>query len=97
MLFFIICNTITMAMYTHDQSDEEKAVIATFDQIFDIVFILEMFLKWCGLGFKSYWRDSWNVFDAVIVFSSILNIIVFSIWHEEKDLIAPLEAVFTAL
>ena len=57
------------------------------------MFLLEMICKILGSGFRNYWKDAWNVFDASIVVSSIINLvatIAFSGSLEE------LQAVFTA-
>jgi hypothetical protein len=47
------------------------------EMIFSIIFILEFFLKIVGMGFilepGSYMRDGWNLFDFVVVISSILS------------------------
>ena len=75
--FFIFClillNTITLAIYTYDQSDTQTFVIAIFNEFFVWAFFLEMILKLVGLGFKNYIRDSYNLFDAVIVIISLVD------------------------
>lgn len=35
--------------------------------VFYFVFLLEMIIKMAGLGFKSYFKDTMNVYDFIIV------------------------------
>ena len=41
-------------------------------------FIVEMALKLFGLGWKSYWKDGWNVLDGCIVIISFAELIILS-------------------
>jgi len=43
---------------------------------FAIIFIVEMILKMIGMGFKFYFLDPYNVFDCIIVASSIVDIVL---------------------
>jgi len=70
---FILANTITLALYRFDQSDEQEAVLKQLDILFIWVFAAEMLLKLVGLGFRSYARDRFNLFDAVIVIISLVD------------------------
>ena len=75
--FFIFClilaNTITLAIYTYDQSEMQIFVIGIFNEFFTWIFFLEMILKLFGLGFKNYIKDGYNLFDAVIVIISLID------------------------
>jgi hypothetical protein len=46
-----------------------------FNYFFYIIFIVEMILKVTGLGPKAYFRDKMNLFDAVIVLLSTVDVI----------------------
>ena len=70
---FILANTVTLAMYRFDQSDEQEQVLFVFDIIFVWVFALEMLAKLIGLGVKNYVRDSFNIFDGIIVVVSLID------------------------
>ena len=75
--FFIFClilaNTFTLAAYTYDQSDTKTDVLKVFNEFFTWAFFLEMIMKIIGLGFSNYRKDSYNVFDAVIVVISLID------------------------
>ena len=58
-------------------------MIKIFDYIFDSAFFIEMVFKMLGLGFKNYWLDAWNVFDAIIVISSIADLIVSNAFEDQ--------------
>lgn len=42
---------------------------------FTILFALEMILKIFGLGFKNYIKDKFNIFDALVVITSLLEFV----------------------
>ena len=42
--------------------------------IFTVIFLLEMIFKLIGLGFKVYVKDGFNLFDAFVVFVSLIEI-----------------------
>lgn len=46
------------------------------NSFFSIVFIIELMLKLSGLGFRHYFRDTFNVFDCFIVSTSFIDLII---------------------
>ena len=50
------------------------------DYIFNILFTIEMCVKIISLGFfmdsGSYFRDSWNILDFIIVIASLLDMVL---------------------
>ena len=42
---------------------------------FTIIFIVELAMNMISFWFQIFWQSPWNVFDAAIVFASILNLI----------------------
>ena len=74
----IFCNSLTLALYTYDQSDKKAEVLSQLDLAFTLTFIVEMIFKLIGLGFRLYARDRFNLFDAFIVILSTSDIIIFS-------------------
>ena len=52
-------------------SDVEKANIAL-----SLVFILEMPIKITGIGIKGYFKDSFNIFDSIVVGVTIIDLVV---------------------
>ena len=69
----ILGNTITLAAYTYDQSDEQTRVLERLNVFFTWIFFVEMILKLIGLGWQNYKSDSYNLFDATIVIISLID------------------------
>lgn len=53
--------------------------------VFTILFAIEMILNIIGLGFIEYVKDGFNIFDAVIVLVSIVDLIVMSMSSGENN------------
>ena len=70
---FILANTITLALYRFDQSEEQEEVLDVLDIVFVWVFTAEMIAKMIGLGLGNYIRDKFNAFDMVIVIVSLVD------------------------
>lgn len=51
-------------------------VLDLINLIFAGIFFLEMIVKLIGIGPSNYIKDSYNIFDAVIVTISIVDILV---------------------
>jgi voltage-gated sodium channel len=73
-LLLIILNSIAMGVATLpsiEENPELHQIFSAVDQIFLIVFTLELLLQWVhpGLGLV---RDPWLVFDALVVLASWL-------------------------
>ena len=43
---------------------------------FSLVFLGEMIIKLLALGFRTYLKDAFNVFDSVVVLSSLIDLVV---------------------
>ena len=71
----IILNTGVLAWDHLGASATEIKIMEYANLAFSVVFFMEMFVKLLGLGFKEYFRDRFNDFDAVIVFISTLDIL----------------------
>lgn len=69
----IIGNTITLAAYTYDQSEEKTVALERLNVFFTWIFLIEMVLKLTGLGWANYKADSYNMFDMTIVIISLLD------------------------
>ena len=79
---FILANTITLAMYRFDQSDQQAEILTIFNYFFVWVFTAEMFAKMIGLGLKHYARDRFNILDCIIVILSLVDFAL-SIYKEK--------------
>ena len=72
----IIANTIVLALDKYPEDTELVNISEILNEFFTWAFVAEMIIKLLGLGFKEYVRDSFNIFDAIIVILSIVDIIV---------------------
>nr|AIJ29365.1 voltage-gated T-type calcium channel [Trichoplax adhaerens] len=73
-LFAILANTIVMAIEHHNQPTYQIQALEVCNIIFTIFFTLEMVFKLFALGLLRYAKDSFNVFDAIIVIVSLVEI-----------------------
>ena len=70
----IVANSAVMVV-DDPAAEDPDAIFVLLDDIFNLLYFLEMVLKIIGLGFifgeGAYLRDSWNILDFVIVVSAI--------------------------
>ena len=67
----IIANTLVLAMdhYPEDETFVNQTEVVNF--ILNLIFAFEMILKLVGLGIVKYCKDSFNIYDAIIVIVSV--------------------------
>lgn len=70
----IILNTFMMGLSYFGEEDLYQAAIDYSNYFFTVVFTVEAIIKVVGLG-RYYWKDSWNIFDCVIVVGSCFGIV----------------------
>ncbi|KAH3854426.1 hypothetical protein DPMN_096968 [Dreissena polymorpha] len=70
-MVIILLNMLTMTMEHHEQSKEFTAALFWVNLVFIIIFTAECVIKLIGLR-QFYFKIPWNVFDFVVVISSIL-------------------------
>ena len=73
--FCIVVNTVVLAIYWYGASESIISLTETINYVFAAIFILEAVVKIIGFGMR-YFKDSWNVFDLVIVVITIIGIIL---------------------
>ncbi|KAG9508996.1 Sodium channel protein type 10 subunit alpha, partial [Fragariocoptes setiger] len=76
-LFIIICiiiNTLFMALDNDEISSELKSILESGNYVFTTTFAVEASMKIIALSPKFYFREGWNVFDAIIVGLSLLEL-----------------------
>lgn len=71
-------NTIVLAMEKYPEDPEQEKISYDLNIIFTWAFFAEMLIKLIGLGFREYCRDHFNIFDAVVVVLSLIDIVVVS-------------------
>lgn len=74
-MLMVFCNTIVLAL---DGFVDEKGsnVLNKFNFYFTIIFTVDMGLKLIGLGIKEYITDRMNIFDALIVILSLIELAI---------------------
>ena len=65
-----------MALERYPEQAEELAIQDVLNEFFTWCFVAELVIKLNGLGVKEYARDSYNLFDALVVVLSLVDIIV---------------------
>jgi hypothetical protein len=72
-MIVILLNMMTMAIEHYDQPAEFESVLFYINQVFIAIFTLECAMKLIALR-QYYFKQPWNVFDFVVVISSILGV-----------------------
>jgi hypothetical protein len=62
----IMLNVFLMACSHFDQSVQWHTALTICNMTFNIIFTIEMFTKWWGIG-TQYFGDNWNNFDCALV------------------------------
>ena len=72
----IIMNTVVLALDSFPEDPEMLEVTDMLNSLFTWAFFAEMVIKLLGLGFREYCRDSFNIFDALIVILSMIDLVL---------------------
>jgi hypothetical protein len=68
----IIANTVILALDKYPEHDPDVlAFFKILNLFFTIVFTVELVFKFIALGVRAFFRDGFNIFDMVIVFTSV--------------------------
>lgn len=70
-IFCIIANTMTIATQHYGQSEQYAEIQRGANIAFSWIFLLELCFKLVALFPKRYFKQPWNVFDFIVVVSSI--------------------------
>ncbi|XP_075996190.1 voltage-dependent L-type calcium channel subunit alpha-1D [Genypterus blacodes] len=76
MFVLIILNTLCLAIQHHGQSQLFSYSMDVLNMVFTGVFTVEMILKLVAFKPRGYVGDAWNVFDALVVIGSVVDIIL---------------------
>lgn len=77
-------NALTAAVEHYNQPDWLSDFLSYTDITILSMFIFEMFFKLYGLGSHLYFRSSFNKFDMVVIFASIVEIILLKLNPEQS-------------
>uniref|UniRef100_A0A4W4GKZ1 Voltage-dependent L-type calcium channel subunit alpha n=1 Tax=Electrophorus electricus TaxID=8005 RepID=A0A4W4GKZ1_ELEEL len=84
MLVLIILNILCLAVQHFEQSAEFSHVMDILNMIFTAVFTVEMVVKLIAYKPTGYFEDPWNVFDALVVIGSLVDIVLSEIDNAEE-------------
>uniref|UniRef100_A0A6Q2YBA0 Voltage-dependent L-type calcium channel subunit alpha n=1 Tax=Esox lucius TaxID=8010 RepID=A0A6Q2YBA0_ESOLU len=76
MFVLIMLNTLCLAVQHYGQSATFNYVMDILNMIFTAVFTAEMVIKLIAFKPRGYFGDAWNVFDALVVMGSIVDIVL---------------------
>ncbi|CAN0138125.1 unnamed protein product [Ectocarpus sp. 12 AP-2014] len=72
----IILNTLTLALDHHPMDEDFSTVLDLLNLVFTLCFALEMALKLVALGPRGYAKDKFNLFDGLVVLSSLVELAI---------------------
>ena len=70
----IIANTVCLGLDGYPTNLELQNILDIVNVVFTSLFFFELVVKLVGLGPNSYIRDSYNIFDTIIVTLSIVDV-----------------------
>ena len=79
-IFFILLNTITLAMEHDRMSPGYKDGLGVCNILFNVIFAVELVMKLLALGVSLYFKSFGNTFDALIVVFGIVEIVGERFW-----------------
>uniref|UniRef100_A0A3Q2YPS5 Voltage-dependent L-type calcium channel subunit alpha n=1 Tax=Hippocampus comes TaxID=109280 RepID=A0A3Q2YPS5_HIPCM len=85
MFVLIMLNTLCLAVQHYGQSALFNYVMDILNMVFTAVFTVEMVLKLIAFKPRGYFGDPWNVFDALVVIGSIVDIVLSEIDNTEDS------------
>ncbi|XP_013405220.1 voltage-dependent calcium channel type A subunit alpha-1 [Lingula anatina] len=74
-IVLVFLNTVCVAVEHYGQPAWLDAFLYGAEYAFLGCFCLEMFIKLYGLGFRMYFKSSFNIFDCVVIVGSIFEVI----------------------
>lgn len=72
----IVANSVLLATTHYDQPASMSAVVDIINYAFTGLYALEAALKIAGLGWRNYWKNPWNKFDALLLVTGLLDMFV---------------------
>lgn len=70
----IFANTVLLALERYPDDPKTTEIATILNELFTWAFLFEMVIKLIGLGFRGYARDSFNIFDALVVILSLVEL-----------------------
>lgn len=72
-LLLITINALVLFLqgFKREFSEDLQYFLFILDNIFSIIFVVEMFVKIAHYGFSEYWKVGWNKFDFILILLSL--------------------------
>merc|ERR1719230_2551741 len=80
----IMVNTLVLAMDHHPIDKTFDMSLNIVNLTLTVVFFLEMVIKILALGAREYVKDSYNNFDALVVFMSLIEVLFEYVFQIEQ-------------
>ncbi|KAE8959946.1 hypothetical protein PF011_g30265, partial [Phytophthora fragariae] len=71
---FVFANTVTLSLDHYPMSRSMEVHLEMTHFVFLCVFVVELLLKLAGLGMRQFLCDRFNIFDAVVVVSDLIEV-----------------------
>ena len=72
----IFLNTIVLASEHYQQSTSWTNVLELSNLIFTLYFTIEVIIVYIGQGYNYFFKDGYNIFDLIIVFLSLIELLL---------------------
>ena len=72
----ILSNTVVLAMDSYKQLPSTEKFLGDINMAFTFIFAFEMVLKIIAFGVIGYVKDTFNIFDGVLVIISLCGVAV---------------------
>lgn len=80
----IIVNTVVLGLDSYPIDEKLEKQLDIVNIMFFSLFFFEMVIKILGMGPKQYARDNYNIFDALVVSLSVVDVVLsYSIENED--------------
>ncbi|CDQ90450.1 unnamed protein product [Oncorhynchus mykiss] len=89
MFVLIILNTLCLAIQHYGQSHLFNYAMDILNMVFTGVFTVEMIFKLIAFKPRGYFGDAWNVFDALVVIGSVVDIILTQVEYYSRPALIP--------
>lgn len=82
----ILANVVVLALKTADEQQVDADMHELLNKLFTLIFIIECVAKIMAINFSTYWSQSWNRMDFVLVTISVVDLIVLEFTDADQDI-----------
>ena len=72
-LFLILANTVIMCLPYAGMPAQDEEMLNRATGLITVGFIVEMVIRYIGVGKEAFWGDPWNIFDVTLISSSVID------------------------